>query len=100
MRYIAGGASLSLDAEKCTGCGRCMEVCPHGVFERSNGKVEFAARERCMECGACAQNCSFEAVKVEAGVGCACAIINSMLYGGDPSCDCSGDSVTGGSSCC
>ena len=97
MRYIAGGASLALDAEKCTGCGRCMEVCPHAVFARSNGKVEFAARERCMECGACAQNCSFGAVQVEAGVGCAFAIINSMLYGGEPSCDCSGPSE---GSCC
>ncbi|PIX84931.1 MAG: ferredoxin, partial [Nitrospirae bacterium CG_4_10_14_3_um_filter_53_41] len=31
------------------------------------------------------------ALKVNAGVGCASAIIKSMIKGGEPSCDCSGD---------
>ncbi len=108
MKYLDGGASLRLDSDKCTGCGRCMEVCPHGVYERVEGKAVQTGRDRCMECGACAQNCSYEALEVEAGVGCAFAIINSMLYGGAPSCDCSGAESVGaggsagssGASCC
>jgi hypothetical protein len=49
-----------------------------------------------MECGACALNCDFGALAVNSGVGCAAAIINSMITGGKPSCDCE-DSAAG---CC
>ena len=56
----------------------------------------------CMECGACVLNCSFKALSVDKGVGCAEAVFNSMINGGEPSCDCgpscSGDG--GKSSCC
>ncbi len=31
-KYIKNGESLVVDAEKCTGCGTCIEVCPHNVF--------------------------------------------------------------------
>jgi NAD-dependent dihydropyrimidine dehydrogenase PreA subunit len=88
MRYLADVASLEFFEEKCTGCGRCVEVCPHGVFELSDEKARVVDRDGCMECGACAGNCAFGAIKVGAGVGCACAIINSMVSGGEPSCDC------------
>jgi len=53
----------------------------------------------CMECGACAANCAFGAVTVNAGVGCAAAIINSMIRGGPPSCDCSGSGGSSGACC-
>jgi len=55
-------------------------------------------RDRCMECGACVGNCAFGALKVDKGVGCAAAVINSMIRGGEPSCDCSGPNKTG--DCC
>jgi len=32
MRYLAGVTTLVYAEEKCTGCGRCVDVCPHGVF--------------------------------------------------------------------
>jgi len=50
-----------------------------------------------MECGACALNCEFGAISVNSGVGCAAALINSMVTGGAPTCGC--DS-TPGSVCC
>jgi hypothetical protein len=46
-----------------------------------------------MECGACALNCEFGAITVNSGVGCAAAIINSMVTGGPPTCDCSDNSA-------
>jgi ferredoxin len=42
----------------------------------------------CMECGACALNCPTEAIEVNAGVGCAAAIIMSWVTGKAPSCGC------------
>ena len=99
MKYLSGVSTLKFDSDKCTGCGRCQEVCPHAVFaEADKKKVRVIDPDLCMECGACVQNCAFGALDVDYGVGCAAAIINSMLYGGDPSCDCSGDSSS--SSCC
>jgi NAD-dependent dihydropyrimidine dehydrogenase PreA subunit len=96
MKYLANVSTLQFFSDKCTGCGRCVEVCPHGVFEMRDKRAAVTDRDRCMECGACAKNCEFNAIAVSTGVGCAAAIINSLIYGGAPSCDCSGT----GSSCC
>lgn len=77
MRYLSGVTTLAYDADKCRGCGRCTEVCPQGVFTIENGRAKIADKDACIECGACRKNCPFEAVNVQAGVGCAAAIINS-----------------------
>jgi NAD-dependent dihydropyrimidine dehydrogenase PreA subunit len=97
MRYLSNTASLELLTEKCTGCGKCIEVCPHGVFGMEDRKAVILDRDRCMECGACANNCAFGALRVDKGVGCAAAIINGMITGGEPSCGCGGK---GGTGCC
>jgi len=96
MKYLANVVTLNYDAEKCAGCGRCVEVCPRGVFEMREKRAAVTDRDRCMECGACALNCEFGAISVDSGVGCAAAIINSLINGGPPSCGCDG----GASSCC
>ena len=96
MKYLSNVVTLELLPEKCTGCGMCTEVCPHNVFVINNRKAEITEKDRCMECGACVSNCAFGALSVDKGVGCAAAIINSIVYGGEPSCDCSG----GNSACC
>jgi len=41
-----------------------------------------------MECGACMQNCPAEAITVKSGVGCANAVINSLLGRKSDSCCC------------
>lgn len=89
-RYLKNVTTLSLTAEKCIGCGKCTEVCPHGVFDLDDGKAHIDDKDLCMECGACALNCPVSAIEVNAGVGCASAIIKSWITGGEPSCDCSG----------
>jgi NAD-dependent dihydropyrimidine dehydrogenase PreA subunit len=77
--YFKDVVTLELDVEKCVGCGMCLEVCPHAVFELENKKARIINRDACMECGACAQNCPVEALSVEVGEGCAVAILNEML---------------------
>jgi len=95
-RYLKNVVTLKLDAEKCRGCGMCVDVCPHGVFMMEQDKAVITDRDLCMECGACEKNCPFTAIEVKTGVGCAAAVINGMLRGTEPSCDCS----EGGTSCC
>ncbi len=89
MKYLADVASIELTPEKCTGCGICLEVCPHDVIKLENKKAVIVDRDLCMECGACAMNCQFGAISVDKGVGCAAALINSMITGGEPTCGCS-----------
>jgi len=96
MTYLKNITTLQIFAEKCTGCGRCVEVCPHAVFKIENRKVLIVCKDRCMECGACEKNCDYGAITVKAGVGCAAAVINGMIRGTEPDCDCSGSKGT----CC
>ncbi len=88
LRYLPGVATLKLDAEKCNGCRACTQVCPHGIFEIADGRAAIVDLDACMECGACALNCAQGAIALSPGVGCAAAIINSWIRGGEPSCDC------------
>ena len=92
MRYLLNGHSLNLVPELCNGCCRCEEVCPHGVFSLVQRKAEIVNRDGCMECGACEKNCPEGAISVRSGVGCAAGVINGLLRGTEPSCDCSGNS--------
>jgi NAD-dependent dihydropyrimidine dehydrogenase PreA subunit len=90
MKYLKNVVTLELDPSKCTGCGRCIEVCPREVLYLNDGKAHISDRDLCIECGACANNCEFGAITVDSGVGCANAIINSIRTGGEPVCECTG----------
>lgn len=94
MVYLRNVVTLALEEEKCLGCGTCLLVCPRAVLVRSDGKVRIADRDSCMECGACATNCPAEAIHVEAGVGCAAAVINAALGRQNSSCCCVADAKT------
>jgi ferredoxin len=88
MLYLKDVVTLSLNEEKCIGCGMCIDVCPHAVIGMNGSdRAWIQDRDACMECGACSRNCPTEAFSVQAGVGCAAAVINSML-GRDPSSCC------------
>jgi ferredoxin len=88
MKYLKNVATLKLDKVKCTGCNRCMDVCPRQVLTVSDKKAEIADLDACIECGACQRNCAFGAITVKSGVGCAQALINAILTGGEPVCGC------------
>jgi ferredoxin len=79
MRYLAGVTTLAADPEACVGCGACLEVCPHQILALEDGRITVTDRDACMECGACATNCPTGAISVQAGVGCAAAIIGSAF---------------------
>lgn len=79
FRYLAGVATLRLDCAACIGCGRCVEVCPHQVFTLDRERARILDLDACMECGACSRNCPADAIRVDAGVGCATGLINEWL---------------------
>ena len=87
--YLKNVTTLAYTAGKCIGCGRCTEVCPHGVFDTNDDAAQITDKDLCMECGACALNCPVKAIEVNAGVGCAAAIIYSWVTGKEPACGCS-----------
>lgn len=89
MQYLRNVVSLEMDVEKCVGCGRCLDVCPHAVFAMDDRRARIRSRDDCMECGACARNCQAGAIRVEAGAGCAVMVIRGKMRG----------SSTGGSAC-
>jgi NAD-dependent dihydropyrimidine dehydrogenase PreA subunit len=95
MRYLSNVTTLAYNAEKCRGCGRCAEVCPHGVFVMENGRAVIVDKDACIECGACRKNCRFDAITVQTGVGCAAAILGAM---GSKKAPCCGGETGGG--CC
>jgi len=84
--YLKNVVTLALDKQKCTGCGMCVEVCPHRVLQMDGRKARIGDRDACMECGACRRNCPTGAVFVEAGVGCAAAVMSSLLGKQDECC--------------
>jgi NAD-dependent dihydropyrimidine dehydrogenase PreA subunit len=88
MKYLSGTATLRYDPRMCSGCGRCVEVCPRAVFVLKDGKADVTDIDLCLECGACMNNCPHGALEVRSGVGCAAALIGSMLGGGEPTCGC------------
>lgn len=88
MMYLKNVVTLELNPEKCIGCGMCIDVCPHEVFTFNSRKAVIVDRDACMECGACQLNCPAGAISVNAGVGCAAAVINSVLGRESDSCCC------------
>jgi len=98
QKYLKNGGSLVINKRLCTGCGTCVDVCPHNVFRIENKKAVVINKESCMECGACKKNCPFGAIEVNSGVGCAYAIIRGTINKTEPTCDCSYNSKS--SSCC
>ena len=79
FRYLKNVATLELDRALCTGCGMCVEVCPHQVFALEKKLAHITSFDACMECGACAKNCPVSAIRIDAGVGCASGLINEWL---------------------
>lgn len=69
-RHVTGlpGVAVSLDAAKCTGCGRCAAACFTGALSIENGKAAIDGA-RCVACGRCTMACRSGALAVDADPG-------------------------------
>ncbi len=90
MTAVSRRNTLEYDVSLCVTCGRCSEVCPHGVFVRGEEAAAAVRPDACMECGACEENCPTGAIKVDSGVGCAYALMRAALAGRGESTCCGG----------
>ena len=54
--------AAKVDTGKCTGCGKCVEVCPLEAIKILNGKAIIS--DSCAECGACISECPNGALSV------------------------------------
>jgi NAD-dependent dihydropyrimidine dehydrogenase PreA subunit len=54
-----------IDQDKCTVCGKCVEICPVDVFEKKEDKVEVANPDACIGCRACEAQCPVKAIEME-----------------------------------
>lgn len=59
------GYKVTVDEEKCIGCGSCVDICPSEVYELQNEKAAVVNVEECVGCESCVESCEQGAITVE-----------------------------------
>lgn len=60
--------SITIDKQRCTGCGRCREICPGSLLEADQaGKTENRYPKDCWGCTACLKECRALAIRYYLG---------------------------------
>lgn len=59
------GWTVTVDSDKCIGCGECVDVCPVEVYELQEGKAVPVHEEECLGCESCVEVCEQNAITVE-----------------------------------
>jgi glutamate synthase domain-containing protein 2 len=55
---------VSVDAEQCMLCERCIENCPYGVFRREGNQIKINSRQ-CVACHRCVAMCPRDAISIK-----------------------------------
>lgn len=59
------GYKVTVDEEKCIGCGSCVDICPSEVYELQNEKAAVVNVEECVGCESCVESCEQGAITIE-----------------------------------
>jgi len=65
---FVGGIAVEIDPEKCTGCGKCVEVCRFNAIARIDDGKCVIDSSACEGCGACKIVCTDQAIASEDAV--------------------------------
>jgi NADH:ubiquinone oxidoreductase subunit F (NADH-binding)/(2Fe-2S) ferredoxin len=53
-----------IDPEECTGCGVCIQACPHQAITGGKREAHVIDTQLCQKCGICRSECKFDAIRV------------------------------------
>lgn len=64
---------ITIDAERCKGCGLCVRLCPKNIVALSKTRLnskgyhpaEITDIEACIACASCARTCPDTAIEIE-----------------------------------
>ncbi len=56
---------ISIDEEKCNGCGDCVPACAEGALQIIDGKAKLISETFCDGLGACLGECPQGAITIE-----------------------------------
>ena len=55
-------AKITIDQEKCKGCGLCQKNCPVNAIDGEGRDKRIINQEKCIKCGTCITSCPFHAI--------------------------------------
>src|SRR5450756_3153274 len=64
-RKMAVRNVVSIDEEKCDGCGECVTACAEGAIKVIDGKARLISEAYCDGLGACLGECPQDAITIE-----------------------------------
>ena len=55
-------SKITIDSEKCKGCGLCQKNCPVNAIEGEEREKRVINQDKCIKCGTCISKCPFQAI--------------------------------------
>ncbi len=55
---------ITIDLEKCLGCGECVDICPEEVFELQEEIIVAVNEDDCVGCENCVEVCEEDVITI------------------------------------